>query len=239
MNNKLWIVIAVAISIFAYFFVDLWLQTPLLENTKKSDLVASQQNDSENVAEIEIIELLDDSKLEADAGQLEATFQQAIKKSKLIKTSTYPHATERLLKEHNIVSPWTAIDPSIVEGDVHLRKDVKPVQFIKLNTKALQSLHNGDQFDFPAFSNKQYSMTVLKSKTLWNGDVVISGTVQSGDDNNSFPAVISTGKNATFASFSTPEGSYELESFGQIGALYSVTEMDQQAFYPETDELLN
>ena len=237
--KKQWIIVIIILGGTGYFLADLWLNNPFSVSKKTSQIIVEENiSSSQSAIDDTFIELADDKDLEKEFKQLSSTYRDAIRDSDTsISAKPYSKAEELNKQKGNISpSPWSVADLSVVGNNVRLRDDVEPVQLIQLDINTLKSLQEGDQFDFPAFNEHEYTVMVSKAKTLWNGDTSISGTILSGDG-TTFPVVISSGKNATFASFSTSEGSYELESFGKFGALYSVTEMDNQAFYPETDEL--
>lgn len=220
-----------------YFLVNLWLQDPF--SSKASVPMKADALDYADFSESDTrLTDIDDTILEKDIEQLDTEFQLSIKESqKVLLASSADENIKEAHTESSTLSPWTIVDRSHLPENTRLREDIEPLQLVQINSKALQTLAKGDQLNFP-INNQQLVVTVLSNKTLWNGDVSIQGTIE-GDDGSTFPAVISSGKNATFASFSTAQGSFELEAFGDIGGLYSVTDMDKQAFYPKTDELLN
>ena len=230
------VIIALIFAGVAYFFIDLWLYDPFDSKVK----LPVEVDSIEFMDPIKVrAELSSDSVLERDIQQLESEFQATVKNSRSMAVIDEAAAnSEKHVMKSKTMSPWRLVDKSILTQEIRLRESIDPVQLVQIDSNVLRSLKVNDQLDFPAINGKQYTVNVLKTKTLWNGDISIRGVIQA-DDGNRFPAIISSGKNATFASFSTPEGSFELEAFGNIGGLYSVNEMDKQAYYPKTDELLN
>lgn len=224
----------------AYFFIEAWSYDPFVSKARvQTKIDGMEYVDSVNLSGTALVNLDDDSALEKELQQVESEFQTAVKQSRAVQmTSSVDDESIQTAEASVVAPPWQVLDKTIVPEKLRLREGVEPVQIIQIDTSALESMSEGDYFKFPTINNKQYEVIVSKKKTLWNGDLSIRGTLQ-GDDGDTFPVVLSSGTNTTFASFSTPEGSFELEAFGNVGGLYSVNDMDKQAFHPETDELLH
>ena len=220
-----------------YFLVDLWLQDPF-SSVAREPVNADALNYVDFSSDESVLTDVDDAVLTKDVQQLDTEFHSVLKEARTMPLVDIADETPKKdLVDPVAVTPWSVVNKSLLTDDIRLREGIEPLQIVQINSDIFQSTKKGDQLSFP-INDRQLVVTVSSTKTLWNGDVSIQGTLQS-DDGNTFPVVISSGKNATFASFSTSKGSFELEAFGKVGGLYSVNEMDKQAFFPKTDELLN
>ena len=239
--KKFWILGVLFFLAVGYFFANLWLQNPYLSDAK------IVQNNSDEMSkpvvqqvQNETLEIVDDTVLEDNIDQLKSDFDKALQESTAIQEIADPSNSDESSAEFisEAKKPWKIIKSSTSLDDVRLRGDVVPLEVVQVDPVMLKGISEGDQINLPMPDNAQQIIKVSKVKTLWNGDLSIQGTIQS-DAGEIFPAVISSGKDTVFASFSTDKGSFELEAFSGVGGLYSVNEMDEKTFQPETDELLN
>ena len=76
----------------------------------------------------------------------------------------------------------------------------------------------GEQIELPMFNGKSVKVNVEHTTNTANGDYIWSGHVAG--QNSDYPVVMTYGKTTTFATITTPEGSYSLEAVEGTGWLY-------------------
>lgn len=226
----IWIVIICSALGGIYFMVNSWNHNPYIDDGHLQQL--SEDKHQKPHIKNDDFQVANDDQLEEAIQAVESHFDAAVQDAKQIREED---STATTTLKPQIKSPWQELDPATVGEELKLRSGIAPTQLLKIDLSMLHQLKKGDLLTLP-INTQQKTIKVDKVETLWNGDLNIQGSIQA-QDGGSLPAVISSGKNSTFASFSTEEGSFELEAFGNIGALYSVNEMDKKTFYPETDEL--
>lgn len=116
-------------------------------------------------------------------------------------------------------SPWTLhraggdITPSL-----SLHPKIKVFSSITLDPHPDHLPAEGEQVILPMFEGKSVKVNVESAASNANGDYIWSGHLDGY--NNSYPIVMTYGENTTFATITTPEGSYSLEAVKGVGWLY-------------------
>lgn len=99
--------------------------------------------------------------------------------------------------------------------------DVRP---LKINKQHLADISMGDTVSLPIPQNGQnYEMSVKEVGRHINGDKSLKGFLVS---NPEYTVVMTEGRNATFATINTPDGSFLLEASGNEGWMMSLAELD-------------
>jgi hypothetical protein len=113
---------------------------------------------------------------------------------------------------------WTAAGD---EGDLPtlaLNADIPHAEVVHLpEPQALEKVP-GDRLSVPLIGGRMLAVTVEEAARLPSGDYTWRGYVDGeGDD---FPVIFTVGKNSAFATITSWEGSYTMESIDGVGWLY-------------------
>lgn len=115
--------------------------------------------------------------------------------------------------------PWTlhAVDSDLAPS-IKLNPKVKVYSPVTLEPHPDRLPAAGDQIILPMFDGKSVKVNVESAESNSNGDYIWSGHLDG--HNNDYPVVMTYGENTTFATITTPEGSYSLEAVKGTGWLY-------------------
>lgn len=116
-----------------------------------------------------------------------------------------------------------------------LPKAVTQYQAIELTPEALQAPEVGDTLQLPLLNGQSVEVVVAHSELLPNGDLSWSGHLES--QGTSYPVVMTHGKTSAFATITTEQGSYSLESMRGSGWLYK-NPAEYELSYPEAPDHL-
>ncbi|MES2664125.1 MAG: hypothetical protein V4629_12580 [Pseudomonadota bacterium] len=93
----------------------------------------------------------------------------------------------------------------------------------------------GDQVNLPMLQGETAQAVVKSSEVNPNGDYSWRGYIKKhGED---YPVVMTYGKNSVFATITTPEGSYSMESVNGVGWLYKNPAESELSQYGTKDYL--
>lgn len=138
-------------------------------------------------------------------------------------------AAEKLTAE--TVTPESALAPtkdaqtwtlhpsdSSLAPSISLNPKVKIYSPVTLEPHPDRLPAEGEQIILPMFDGKSVKVNVESAESNANGDYIWSGHLDG--HNNDYPVVMTYGENTTFATITTPEGSYSLEAVKGVGWLY-------------------
>ncbi|HWV16790.1 MAG TPA: hypothetical protein VN030_15280 [Cellvibrio sp.] len=115
--------------------------------------------------------------------------------------------------------PWKlGLSGSDPAPSLNLDSNIKSFSPISLDPHPAQLPSAGEQLLLPMLNNKSVKVNVESVTTNSNGDFIWSGHLDG--HNNDYPVVMTYGENTTFATITTPEGSYSLEAVKGVGWLY-------------------
>ncbi|MFT7243566.1 MAG: hypothetical protein ACI82A_000910 [Candidatus Azotimanducaceae bacterium] len=120
-------------------------------------------------------------------------------------------------------SPWQTDEspPETPARYMNRGIDVRP---LKIDKQQLASITMGDTVKLSIPQNGQdYEMSVKEVGRHVNGDKSLKGFLVS---NPEYTVVMTEGRNATFATINTPDGSFLLEASGNEGWMMSLAELD-------------
>ena len=114
---------------------------------------------------------------------------------------------------------WSTVaDDESVQPPMQLNPAIENAQVVRLPTPEMLEKTPGDRITIPMPGGESLAVTVEDANRLPNGDYSWRGYVDGeGDD---FPVVFTVGKNSAFATITSWEGSYTMESVGGVGWLY-------------------
>lgn len=113
---------------------------------------------------------------------------------------------------------WSAVNDVTEAPALALNPQITQAEVVRL--PALQDLEKvpGDRLTVPLPEGRSLAVTVEDASRMPNGDYTWRGYVDGeGDD---FPVIFTLGKNSAFATITSWEGSYTMESVGGVGWLY-------------------
>lgn len=125
---------------------------------------------------------------------------------------------------------------SDVEKAFPSKKGIKPVVAINLPQNSIKGLKVGETISLPNMGDGQFDAKVANKTTNNNGSVTIAANII--DTGNQYSVVLTEGKNMTFGTVSTPNGSFEIEVKDGIGYIYDTDDIDNAWIdYGKTDTL--
>jgi hypothetical protein len=131
-------------------------------------------------------------------------------------------------------SGWELAEVNSAKPSIELNERVSVFQAIKVGRPAVLPVV-GDQISFPMFSGNSVVVDVQSVKTYQDGGFSWSGHLQGfGDD---YPVVVTYGERSAFATITTPEGSYTMESTDGLGWLYKNPSEFELSTHGSTDVL--
>ena len=112
---------------------------------------------------------------------------------------------------------WTIGDVKSATPTFTLNENVSQYEIVKIENPEIYPAV-GQTISLPMLKGKNVTVNVQSAVTLQNGDYSWSGHLEGfGDD---FPVVMTYGPHSIFATITTPEGSYSMESIDGAGWLY-------------------
>jgi len=131
----------------------------------------------------------------------------------------------------------------IVEADIEevkehfpTKKGISPLIAIAMPKGAVSQLNIGDKISLPYMGSGEYEATITSKTTHKNGSVSITGNLD--DLGNDYSIVLTEGKNMSFGTINTPDGTFEIESKNGEGYVYSTNSIDNKWIdYSKSDTL--
>lgn len=115
--------------------------------------------------------------------------------------------------------PWTFNSgDSGVTPTLTLNPKVKVYSAVTVDPHPDHLPVEGEQIVLPMLNGKSIKVNVESAESNDNGDYIWSGHLDG--HNNDYPIVMTYGENTTFATITTPDGSYSLEAVKGVGWLY-------------------
>ncbi len=104
------------------------------------------------------------------------------------------------------------------------KNGISPLFSLKIDKKRLENLKEGNQISLPDLGGINYQASIEKRKRHQDGSLSLIAKID--DEYEHYSIIITLGKQKSFATLHTPEGSFELETEGELGYLYAVEEID-------------
>lgn len=137
------------------------------------------------------------------------------------KTSSGVLAVNRVVESMNEVpaqASWKMASVKAETPSIPLNERISDYAIVELPQKLIVFPVAGEQISLPLLHGKSYAAMVESVSHLPNGDYSWSGHLQGyGTD---YPVVMTYGEHSVFATITTPEGSYTMESVNGLGWLY-------------------
>jgi len=147
--------------------------------------------------------------------------------------STSSIRTEVLAVSQHL-SGWELAEVNSTKPTIALNDRVAIYQAVKVSRPVVLPVV-GDQISFPMFSGSSVVVDVQSVKNYPDGGFGWSGHLQGfGDD---YPVVVTYGERTAFATITTPEGSFTMESTDGLGWLYKNPSEFELSAHGSTDVL--
>ena len=116
------------------------------------------------------------------------------------------------------VSSWQMGDIKTQTPKITLSEKISAYAIVELEQHPATFPAVGEQIQLPMLNGQKVIANVQSITTSPNGDYTWSGHLEGyGDD---YPVVMTYGEHSIFATITTPEGSYTMESLDGLGWLY-------------------
>lgn len=113
---------------------------------------------------------------------------------------------------------WQMGDVKAATPKIPLSEKISDYAIVQLDQHPAQLPAVGEQIQLPMLNGQSVVANVQSSTTNPNGDYTWSGHLQGYG--NDYPVVMTYGEHSIFATITTPEGSYTMESIDGLGWLY-------------------
>lgn len=116
------------------------------------------------------------------------------------------------------IDAWVLGNTKSASPQIPLNSVIREYEVIEINQHPTQTPQVGETVSLPMLNGKKILVDVQTTSLNPNGDKSWSGHLQGyGED---YPIVMTYGQNLIFATITTPEGSYTMESADGVGWLY-------------------
>lgn len=147
-------------------------------------------------------------------------------------TETIPSAQD----EETTTNSWSIESSSEVNPSFDINEKVSEKEAITFDTRSVTESQVGDRVTFSLPGDQQYAVVVEKTQTHRNGDSSWQGHLEGYG--NRYPATFTAGDKSGFATVTTPNGSYSLESVNGSGWVYKNPE-EAELTQPGVEDYLN
>ena len=136
-----------------------------------------------------------------------------------------------------IKSLYTELDKDTLLKELPNKHSIQPTLAVQVSSNSISSLEVGDTIQLPNIGQVSYEAIIKKKVTHDNGSVSVTGNL-TGSQNSQYSVVFTEGKKTSYASFTTPEGAFEIETVNGQGYVYSVQDMENQLIDPNKEDIL-
>ena len=198
----------------------------LISSSKKSEepILTSLDIEEINIDKIEKeLPLLDDEILEFKEENL--TLEDIDKELKEEKNLEIPKEVE---PEMVAQSKDLMVELSMeeVQRNFPSKEGIKPIIAIELPKNSIAKLNIGDTVALPYMGDGEFEAKITQKSEHKNGSVTVTGNLI--DTGNQYSVVLTEGKNMSFGTVTTPNGSFEIETKDGQGYVYSTDEIDKE-----------
>lgn len=132
--------------------------------------------------------------------------------------------------EFALDAPFTEISSAWIEGNgtgdaLSLDKRITEKKSIQVDSEELENKQAGDKLSFDLPGGYQVEATINQVTHSQTGATVLSGHLNGHGDR--YPVVVTSGTNSSFATITTPQGSYSMETVNGKGTVYKNIPVEQ------------
>lgn len=134
------------------------------------------------------------------------------------KKSSAPQTSQDEIPSEALQTSWQMGDVKSETPNIRLSEKISEYAIVQLDQNAAEHPSVGQQIQLPMLNGASVIANVEAANTNPNGDYTWSGHLQGyGTD---YPVVMTYGEHSIFATITTPQGSYTMESIDGLGWLY-------------------
>ena len=138
--------------------------------------------------------------------------------TKAIQPTAALKAVGKVTPQATTSASWKMGDIKTATPKISLNERISAYAIVELEQHPASLPIEGQQIVLPMLNGQQVAVNVQSVITNPNGDYTWSGHLEGyGTD---YPVVMTYGENSIFATITTPEGSYTMESIDGLGWLY-------------------
>jgi len=217
--NKIVIFTLLAISSVATYFVVAGGSES--SNTKVAPLVVEtpQQNVAEIPKDMEFYDKKDKELMSLPKYNLDISeIDEALELNEIASVDIdMPHEHKDIFLESSI---------NIVSQEFPQKDGIEPLSAIEIKKDSISKVKIGDTITLPFVDDAKYRAKISDKIIHKDGSTSITGNLINS--NKKYSVVLTQGKNSSFGSLTTPEGTYEIEVLNGKGYVYSVNDIDKK-----------
>ncbi|WP_211829781.1 hypothetical protein [Kistimonas asteriae] len=120
------------------------------------------------------------------------------------------------------ITLWAPTDNLPSDGMLTLPEEVTDRTAINLDADELDVVATGDSVSFTLPGNHHYDAVIEKTTYNGNGDKTLTGYLAGtqSPDGGTYPVIITQGESTSFATITSPYGSYSMETINGQGWIY-------------------
>ncbi len=217
--NKIVIFTLLAISSVATYFVVAGGSES--SNTKVAPLAVEtpQQNVAEIPKDMEFYDKQDKELMSLPKYNLDISeIDEALELNEIASVDiNMPHEHKDIFLESSI---------NIVSQEFPQKDGIEPLSAIEIKKDSISKVKIGDTITLPFVDDAKYRAKISDKIIHKDGSTSITGNLINS--NKKYSVVLTQGKNSSFGSLTTPEGTYEIEVLNGKGYVYSVNDIDKK-----------
>jgi hypothetical protein len=217
--NKIVIFTLLAISSVATYFVVAGGSES--SNTKVAPLAVEtpQQNVAEIPKDMEFYDKKDKELMSLPKYNLDISeIDEALELNEIASVDIdMPHEHKDIFLESSI---------NIVSQEFPQKDGIEPLSAIEIKKDSISKVKIGDTITLPFVDDAKYRAKISDKIIHKDGSTSITGNLINS--NKKYSVVLTQGKNSSFGSLTTPEGTYEIEVLNGKGYVYSVNDIDKK-----------
>jgi len=132
---------------------------------------------------------------------------------------------EPKMVEDEVKDIMVETDMADVEKVFPSKEGITPMVAIEMPKNSIKKLNIGDTVSLPNMGNGQFDAKITSKTTHKNGSVSVTGNLV--DSGTQYSVVLTEGKNMTFGTVTTPNGSFEIEAKNGQGYVYATSDIDK------------
>jgi hypothetical protein len=179
---------------------------------------------------------LEDEALVLDEEQLNLdSLEEDLEEEKVL---SIEEVEPEMLQEESIEVKDIMVETDIeeVKKNFPSKEGISPLIAIEILKGSVSKLNIGDKISLPYMGSGEYEATITEKTIHKNGSVSVTGNLD--DSGTQYSVVLTEGKNMSFGTISTPNGSFEIETKNGQGYVYSTDTIDQKWIdYGKSDTL--
>ncbi|MCX4029346.1 hypothetical protein H0A36_02800 [Endozoicomonas sp. SM1973] len=176
-------------------------QQPSPSLPQTDEKLPEQLNEQQWLAQLKSDDILDDQLLQETAAEFQLDASPA-----------------------DLSSAWVANFTADAES-ISLDERITEKQSVQVDKEQLDNKQAGDKLSFDLPGGYQVAATISQVTHSQTGATVLSGHLDGHGDR--YPVVVTSGTNSSFATITTPQGSYSLEAVGGKGIVYKNIPVEQ------------